>query len=122
MKSKNPLVYLEHISESIIIIEKYTKNINKDKFFRYVGTQDKIIRRLEIIGEAVKNINLSLRSQYPLVPWKKIAGLRDKLIHDYFEVELDLAWEVVKRDIPILKRYIIKIKRELISNQLKLKN
>lgn len=121
MKSKNPLIYLEHISESISLIEKYTKNINKDKFFRYIGTQDKVIRRLEIIGEAVKNINLPLRTQYSLVPWKKIAGLRDKLIHDYFEVELDLAWEVVRRDIPILKKNIIKIKKELISNQLKLK-
>lgn len=121
MKSKNPLVYLEHILESITLIERYTKNINKNKFFKYVGTQDKIIRRLEIIGEAVKNINLQVRAQYPLVPWKKIAGLRDKLIHDYFDVELDLAWEVVKRNIPILKKNVIKIKKELISNQLKLK-
>lgn len=121
MKSKNPLIYLEHISESIVFIEKYTKNIKKGKFLKYVGTQDKVIRRLEIIGEAVKNIPNSVRTSYPIVPWKKIAGLRDKLIHDYFEVELDLAWEVVKKDIPILKKHIIKVKNELISNQLKLK-
>lgn len=118
MKIKDPLIYLEHISESIVIIEKYTKTLSKNKFFKYTDNQDKVIRRLEIIGEAVKNIPYSLRTKHPSVPWKKIAGLRDKLIHDYFEVELDLAWEVVKRDIPILKRKVEKIKISLIKNKI----
>jgi uncharacterized protein with HEPN domain len=104
MKSKNPLIYLDHILESVTLIEKYLKNVDKTKFLRQTGTQDKVIRRLEIIGEAVKNVSPDIRAKYPNVEWKKIAGMRDVLIHDYFEVELDLAWEALKRDIPTLKK------------------
>lgn len=113
MKSKNPLIYLDHILESISYIQEYTKNVSKDKFLELVSLQDQVVRRLEIIGEAVKSIPDEIRLKYKVVPWKKIAGMRDVLIHDYFEVELDLAWEAVKRDLPALKKQIIKIKKDL---------
>jgi len=113
--TKDPRVYLDHILESILRIEKYTEKVNKDKFFRYIGIQDKVIRRLEIIGEAVKSIPQSIKNSNKQVPWRRITGMRDKLIHDYFEVELDLAWEVVKKDIPILKKQIMKIKKTLMK-------
>ncbi len=117
MENRKALIYLDHILESILYIEKYTKNTSKNKFFRYVGLQDKVIRRLEIIGEAVKHLPLSIRKDNKKIPRKKIAGMRDVLIHDYFEVELDLAWEVVRKDIPILKKQIQKIAKNLTFEQ-----
>jgi len=113
MKSKDSLIYLDHILESISYIQEYTKNVSKDKFLGSVSLQDQVVRRLEIIGEAVKNVPNKIRLEYKDVPWKKIAGMRDVLIHDYFEVELDLAWEVVKRDLVVLKKQVEKIKKDL---------
>ena len=113
MKSKDSLIYLDHILESISYIQEYTKNVSKDKFLGSVSLQDQVVRRLEIIGEAVKNVPNKIRLEYKDVPWKKIAGMRDVLIHDYFEVELDLAWEVVKRDLVVLKKQVGKIKKDL---------
>jgi len=117
MKSKNTWIYFDHILESIFYLQKYTKDTSRTKFLKSVELQDKVIRRLEIIGEAVKNIPNPIRQEYKDVPWKKIAGMRDVLIHDYFEVELDLAWEVIKSDIPILKKQIEKIKKDLKENR-----
>ena len=122
MKSKNTWIYFDHILESIFYLQKYTKDTSRTTFLKSVELQDKVIRRLEIIGEAVKNIPNPIRQKYKDVPWKKIAGMRDVLIHDYFEVELDLAWEVIKSEIPILKKQISKIREELNPQFAKYKN
>jgi len=68
--------------------------------------QDAVIRRLEIIGEAVKNIPFSFRKEYPKIPWKKISGLRDILIHEYFGVDMRLVWRITKKDMPEFKKRI----------------
>ena len=106
---KDPQVFLTHILESIGWIEKETKDLSKDKFVQDVPTHDAVIRRLEIIGEAVKNLPTDFKIEYPDIAWKKIEGFRDKLIHGYFGIDLELVWEIVNKDIPPLKEQIEKI-------------
>lgn len=110
---KDTSVFLNHILDSIEWIEKDIAGLSRKEFFENVPIQDAVFRRLEIIGEATRNLNIDFRQNYPDVPWKKIAGMRDKLIHDYFDVDLELVWEVVKKDMPELYKYIQKINKDL---------
>jgi len=71
------------------------------------------LRGLEIIGEATKSLSEELKTKYPQVPWKEIAGMRDKLIHQYFGVDLELVWETIRKDLPKLKNPIIRILKEI---------
>ena len=91
-------------------------NRNSLEFFNSTQLQDSIIRRIEIIGEAVKNLTKDVRDEHPEVPWKKIAGMRDMLIHKYFGIDIELTWEVVQSDIPNLKKEMLKIKSELLKS------
>ena len=88
---KDPLVFLGHILESIEWIEKDIDNMSKQQFLKNVPMQDAVVRRLEIIGEAVRNVPEEFRQKYANVPWRKIAGMRNKLIHDYLGVDLELV-------------------------------
>lgn len=103
---KNPKIFLEHIAESIAEIERNTRKISKEKFENNVTVQDAVIRRIEIIGEATKNLPMEFRRSHPGIAWKEMAGIRDKLIHEYFGIDLDLVWVVVKKEIPKLKKQI----------------
>lgn len=107
--TKDPIIDLEHILYSIELIEKYSKNVTKKDFLASTQLQDSIVRRIEVIGEAGKNLPPSIKVKSPKVQWKKIVGMRDVLAHGYLSVDLDLTWEVVKRDIPILKDEIIRL-------------
>jgi uncharacterized protein with HEPN domain len=106
-------VYIEDILDSIAKIEQYTKGVNEQEFLTNTQLQDAVLRRLEIIGEAVKNIPQPFRDRYPHIPWKKIAGLRDVLIHEYFGVNMRRAWKLAKEDIFVLSDNIQKLKKDL---------
>jgi len=110
---KDATTFIEHILECIELIERYTENKTEADFFDSIQLQDAVIRRIEIIGEAVKNIPDEIKGKYSEAPWKEIAGMRDILIHEYFGIDLELTWEVVTRDIPDLKKKMLRIKEEL---------
>ena len=99
--------------DSIENIESFLKEISKESFFKDGLRQSAVIRQLEVIGEATKNIPDSFRKKYPEIPWKKIVGLRDIIIHTYFEIDLDITWEIIKKDLPLLKKQVQNIKKDL---------
>ncbi len=112
---KDIKVYVEDIIESILKIEEYTDQVTKDGFYKNTIIQDAVFRRLEIIGEAVKNIPKEIKDEYTEIPWKQIAGMRDILIHQYSGIKLERVWIVIKRDLPILKSNIINLKEKIIK-------
>lgn len=110
MKKRSIKLFVGDILESINQAIKYHDEIQSEENFMHDRkTQDAIVRRLEIIGEATKNIPLKFRKKYPAVPWRDITGMRDKLAHKYFGVDLALAWSVIEKDLPGLKKQIQKI-------------
>jgi uncharacterized protein with HEPN domain len=112
---KRDLVYLRHILDAISKIESYVA-VGRNVFMATSHWQDAVVRQLEIVGEATKRISDELRSKYPEIPWRRIAGMRDVLIHDYMGLDLSVVWEVTQRDLPELKQKIEALLKELDEN------
>ena len=110
---KDSSIFLYHILESIKDIESYSKGISKERFFENKQLQDAVVRRVEIIGEAVRNISDDVKKKYATVSWKEIAGTRDIFIHQYFGIDLEIVWSIVKKDLPELKRNVELILEEM---------
>ena len=106
---RDPFLFLEDILASIVLIEKYTKNLTLSLLEKKIEKQDSLIRRIEIIGEAAKNLPLDFKNKYSDISWKDIAGMRDIIVHAYFGINLDTIWKVVKNDLPKLKKQIKEI-------------
>ncbi len=103
--SKDPRVCLVHILACIEKIERFTV-VGKQAFFEQDLIQDAVLRNFEVMGEAAKRIDEGFRANYPHVPWRALAGLRDVLIHQYDRADLGQVWELVENDLPGLKRAI----------------
>jgi len=89
---KDPLVYIDDIRDSIEAIKRYTAGLTKEDFFSSAEKQDAVYRRLEVIGEAANRLPDEFRNQYSLIPWYKIVGMRNVLIHEYDSIDLDRVW------------------------------
>jgi uncharacterized protein with HEPN domain len=109
---KDDLIYIEHIRDSIKRILEYTANLQLDDFLGQTLIQDAVIRNLEIIGEATKQLSGDFKDKYPDIEWRKIAGMRDKLIHDYIGVDIWAVWAVVEKVLPEFRLKIENILKE----------
>lgn len=112
-KRREALLYIQDTIEAMKKIEEYSKGLSFDEFSEDCKTIDAIIRNFEIIGEATKNIPEEMKKEYPEVPWKRMAGIRDKLIHEYFGVDTDILWKAIKEELPEIKSKIEKILTEI---------
>lgn len=107
MSKRDTHLYLEDIRLAIERIEEYTKGMSFEKFLRDAKTIDAVVRNIEVIGEAAQHVPNELQTKYPEIPWKLIAGTRNKTIHEYFGVDVEIVWKTVEEDIPKLKQQII---------------
>ena len=100
MSKRGNIEFLSDIREAVKRIEQYIEKMNYEDFLNDIKTQDAVVRNLEIIGEATKNISNDFKEKYPQIPWKKLAGVRDRLIHHYFGINYDIVWVIVKEELP----------------------
>lgn len=109
MSNRTDTELLYDIQEALRRIKTYTHEMTYKEFLEDTRTQDAVIRNLEIIGEATKKLSMELRNRYPNVPWKQMAGARDRLIHNYFGVDLEVVWKISTAELSDLTLEITKI-------------
>ena len=110
MSKRNIKLYVDDIKDAISKIDKYSKGLSFDKFSKNNLVIDAVVRNLEVIGEAAKNIPTDFKKEYKDIPWSKIAGMRNIIVHEYFSVDLEILWQTIQQDILELKKLIGKIK------------
>ena len=106
MSERDWRLFLKDIRLSSALVLEYAGNLTREQFFQDRKTMDAVMRNLAIIGEAAKKIPSDVRRQHPEVAWKKMAGLRDIVVHDYFGIDEDIIWDVISTRIPELKRQL----------------
>ena len=110
---KDDLAFIEHILDSIDAIGRFSKGMSRKELNSSRLKQSAIVREIEVIGEAVKNISPTLKNKHKEIEWKEIVGTRDKMIHHYFGVDLDIVWSIININLPELKKKILKIRESL---------
>jgi len=111
MVERTYLDYLEDIQGAIEKVAEFIEGMTHDQFMRDAKTAFAVIRALEVLGEAAKNVPETVRQRYPEVPWREMAGMRDKLIHEYFGVSLEVVWKTAIEDLPQLRPLIDQVLR-----------
>jgi uncharacterized protein with HEPN domain len=113
MKRRELGDYLEDILEAIQEVSDFTTGMDFNDFIEDRKSINAVIRSLEVIGEAAKNLSVELREKYPEIPWKRMARMRDKLIHEYFGVDKEMVWEVIQTELPPLLSSVQRVLNEL---------
>ena len=116
---RNYLLFIEDILESINKINRYTKRISFEKFSQDDKTKDAVVRNFEIIGEAAKQLPEEIKNRFPDVEWKSMIDFRNVIIHEYFGIDLDIMWNIIKTKLPPLKSKIQKIPKASVRNNKK---
>lgn len=106
MSKRAPKLYLQDILTSITSIEEYIQGMTLGIFIHDKKTVDAVVRNLEVIGQAARNIPSEIVAKYPEVPWKEMISMRNKVLHEYFGVDLEIFWKTITEDIPLLKEQI----------------
>ena len=109
-------LYLRHVLDAMDTVEEYLQGVNEEKFKNTRLIQDGVIRQIEIIGEAVRHVSKNTRKSYPEIPWQDVAGMRDKLIHGYFGVDIEKVWDTARDDLPILREQVMGILKDFGQN------
>lgn len=112
MSKRDWRLYFDDIFDCIKKIENYTANLSYDEFIRDNKTQDAVIRNLEVIGEAAKQVEENIKKKYNNIPWKEMVGIRNRIIHGYFGVDLEIIWQIINHDLRDLKQKIEKVLTE----------
>ncbi len=113
MTTRDVRLYLGDILESITLIIQYTGTLTLEEFEEDIEKQDSIIRRLEVIGEAVRQVPDEFKKDHPDIPWRDIGDFRNVLVHEYFGLKIDRVWNVIHKDLPKLKEQITILLKEL---------
>ena len=107
--SKDPNILLRHILESIEAIQEYLVGVDEAEYLTHIEKQDSVERRLQIIGEAIVQLPAELKDEHADIPWAKIAALRNRLVHEYFDIDHKLVWNTLTKSLPEFKKQIEKI-------------
>ncbi len=109
---KDDNVYLHHILDAILRIESYLSGVSKEQFLENGLLQDGVVRQLEVIGEASRNLSDEFQESHPEVPWGEIVGLRNRIVHAYFKIDFKVAWDIARDDLPSLKKQVSRFLEE----------
>lgn len=113
MKRRSVVVYIQDVLDAIRRIEEYLEDTSLDEFRNDRKTFDAVVRNIEIVGEAIKRVPESTTSKYPHIAWRKAAGMRDVLIHDYPDIVIDIVWATVKEHLPEFKNQLLEVKKDM---------
>ncbi len=115
MSRRTAPLLLEDIWEAVGKIERYVSGLNHEAFVKDDKTVDSVVRNLEIIGEAANRLPRDFTTQHSAIEWHKIIGLRHRIVHDYFNIDVEIVWEIIQRDLPLFKSKLSPIRQRLIK-------
>jgi uncharacterized protein with HEPN domain len=113
MKKREDVVYLKDILDAIRRIESYMRGTNEKKFDRDLMRQDAVVRQVRILGEASRQISIQFKEQHPEIPWAEMIGMRNRIVHDYRDVDIATVWDTVRNDLPPLKQAVAKLVKQV---------